>query len=151
MVNELFWQIIKKFNYLMKSAIKGPNCTDPSICHGDCCSIKIDVPKILAEEYIKRGYAKKKDFTRSNVFSFQLRFEDKTGKCFLFNKEINGCLVHNTGIKPPQCWIYPTSFSNTFNVEIQCKHASGWKIIDSKKTKTAEKLLKICFSLPVRS
>jgi len=126
----------------MKSAIEGPNCTEPQICKGDCCSIKIDVPKILAEEYIKRGYASRRDFIRSNIFTFQLRFNEKTGKCFLFNKEINGCLIHKSGIKPPQCWIYPTGFSNPNGNEISCKKSSGWRIINIEKAKAAEKLLK---------
>jgi len=139
-VNDKFWQVVRKFNKLMSSAIEGPNCI--SICHGDCCSIKINVPKILAQEYIKQGYATKEDFIRSDVFSFKLRFDESKGKCFLYNKEINGCLVHNSGIKPPQCWIYPTKFSNPDNKEISCKKAKGWKIINSEKTYEAEKILK---------
>ena len=142
MNSERFWDIIKEYNNLMREAIEGPNCTDPTICQGDCCSIKIDVPKILAEDYIKRGYATTKDFIRSNIFSFQLRFDDKKGKCFLFDQKINGCSVHSSGIKPPQCWIYPTNFSNPKNEEIRCKKVPGWKIIDSKKAERAEKLLK---------
>jgi len=126
----------------MKSAIQGPNCTDSAICKGECCSIKIDVPKVLAKEYIERGYAKKSDFTRSNIFSFQLRFNEDTGKCFLFNEVLNGCSVHNSGIKPPQCWIYPTDFSNPSKNEISCKKISGWEIIDYQKAKKAENLLK---------
>lgn len=140
MANELFWKIVKEFNYLMKAAVEGPSCIDPSICHGDCCSIKIDVPKVLAKEYIKRGYATKDDFIRSNVFSFHLRFDEETGKCFLFDKKINGCSVYNSGIKPPQCYIYPTNFSNPGLKAIDCKKAGGWKIIDSEKAKKAEKL-----------
>ena len=126
----------------MKSAIEGPNCIDPQICKGDCCSIKIDVPKVLAKEYIERGYAEKSDFTRSNVFSFQLRFNEDTGKCFLFDVVLNGCSIHNSGIKPPQCWIYPTDFSNPSKNEISCKKTSGWEIIDYQKAKKAEHLLK---------
>ena len=142
MEDKFFWTIIKEFNALMKTAIEGPNCIDPKICTGDCCSIKIDVPKVLAIEYIKRGYAKKEDFIRSDIFSFFLRFDEKKGKCFLFNFDINGCNIHNSGIKPPQCWIYPTNFSNPEHKEISCKKASGWKIIDSIKTNEAEILLK---------
>jgi hypothetical protein len=142
MNSEQFWKIVKTFNILMREAIDGPNCTNLTICQGNCCSIKIDVPKILAEEYVKRGYATTEDFIRSNVFSFQLRFDDKTGKCFLFEKKINGCSVHSSGIKPPQCWIYPTNFSNPKNEEIRCKKVSGWKIVDKEKAKKAEILLK---------
>jgi Fe-S-cluster containining protein len=124
----------------MKSAILGPDCLN--ICKGDCCSIKINVSRVLANEYIKRGYAGKHDFTRDDIFSFQLRFDDKNGKCFLFNKELNGCSVHDSGIKPPQCWIYPTNFINLKDEDIRCKKAGGWKIIDPSKAKEAEKLLK---------
>lgn len=147
MDNENFWEILRRYNRLMKEAIDGPNCIDPNICHGDCCSIKIDVPKILAIEYIKNGWATKDDFIRSDVFSFHLRFDDKTGKCFLFDKSLNGCSVHETGIKPPQCWIYPTKFSNPENNEISCKRASGWSIKDSTKAEEAEKLLQKYISI----
>ena len=126
----------------MKTAIEGPNCINPQICKGDCCSIKIDVPKVLAKEYLKRGYAEKSDFIRSNIFSFQLRFREDTGKCFLFSEVLNGCSVHNSGIKPPQCWIYPTDFSNPSKKDISCKKISGWKITDSQRAKKAEDLLK---------
>jgi hypothetical protein len=141
MENALFWSIVKKYNELMKEAIVGPNCIDLNVCRGDCCSIKIDIPKVLAKEYIKRGLAEKEDFIRSDIFSFYLRFDLKTRKCFLFDKKINGCSVHNSGIKPPQCWIYPTNFSNPDNKEISCKRAKGWKIIDLVKTEQAETLL----------
>ncbi len=142
MKNTYFWSIIKRYNELMSTGITGPNCIDPKVCHGDCCSIKIDIPKVLAEEYINQGYATKEDFIRNDIFSFHLRFDEKTGKCFLFEKDINGCKVHNSGIKPPQCWIYPTKFSNPNNIEISCKRATGWKIINPAKTEEAEKLLK---------
>ena len=124
----------------MRSAIQGPDCL--SVCNGDCCSIKINIPKVLAEEYIKRGYADKSDFVRSDVFSFKLRFDEEKGKCFLFDTKVNGCLVHDSGIKPPQCWIYPTNFSNPENKDICCKRVNGWKIVDPQKVKEAEKLLK---------
>ena len=124
----------------MRSAIQGPDCL--TICKGDCCSIEINVPRVLAEEYIKRGYADKKDFIRSDEFSFKLRFDENKGKCFLFRKKLNGCLVHDSGIKPPQCWIYPTNFSNPKQKEISCKRAEGWKIIDPEKAEEAEELLR---------
>ncbi|MDX1797209.1 MAG: hypothetical protein R3255_01055 [Candidatus Lokiarchaeia archaeon] len=139
MVNDKFWEVIKKFNILMKSAIIGPDCLN--VCNGDCCSIKINVPKVLANEYIKRGYASKRDFIRNDIFSFQLRFDEKKGKCFLYDKDLNGCLVHDSGIKPPQCWIYPTNFKNSKKNNISCKKVSGWRIIDPKKAEKAEKLL----------
>ena len=139
--NAYFWTIIERFNKLMKEAIEGPDCTDPRNCHGDCCSITIDIPKVLAEWYIEEGLAKKKDFIRSNIFSFHLRFDEKTGKCFFFDKKINGCRIHNTGRKPPQCWIYPTGFSNPSNKIMRCKRLEGWRITNQIKTQEAEKLL----------
>ncbi len=142
MANKKFWNIVKKFNSLMASAIQGPNCTDPNLCKGDCCSIEIDVPKVLAQEYIKRGYALESDFIRSDVFTFKLRFDEHTRKCFLFDPKLNGCNVHTTGIKPPQCWIYPTKFKAKDNSDIKCKKLGGWRIINSEKTKMAEDLLK---------
>ncbi len=142
-----FWSIVRKYNTLMKEAIEGPNCIDPEICRGDCCSIKIDVPKLLAKEYVKREYATKKDFVRGDVFTFQLRFNDKTGKCFLFDKSINGCSVHSSGIKPLQCWIYPTKFANPENFDIKCKKIGGWKIVNPEKAKEAEELLQKFVSL----
>ncbi len=126
----------------MREAIEGPNCTNPDLCKGDCCSIKIDVPKVLAKEYINKSLASESDFVRSNIFSFHLRFNEQTGKCFFFDKQINGCRIHNSGIKPPQCWIYPTNFSNPKNESINCKRLTGWKIIDPEKTLEAENLFK---------
>ena len=140
--NQLFWTIIRKFNILMKEAIEGPDCTNPDLCKGDCCSIKIDVPKVLAEEYINKSLATETDFIRSNIFSFHLRVDEKTGKCFFFDNQINGCKIHNSGIKPPQCWIYPAGFSNLENKDISCKKLPGWKITNPEKTLEAEKLLK---------
>ncbi|MBD3196354.1 MAG: hypothetical protein GF317_14950 [Candidatus Lokiarchaeota archaeon] len=141
MENIDFWKIIKEYNVLMSEAIKGPNCIDPTICKGDCCSIEIDVPKVLAEEYVKRKYAKKGDFIRSNIFSFKLRFDNDKRKCFLFDQQLNGCSVHQSGIKPPQCWIYPTKFSNPNDKDIKCKRSGGWQITDEIKAIKAEKLL----------
>ena len=140
--NTYFWKILERYNFLMKESIEGPDCTDPKKCHGDCCSIKIDVPKVLAEWYIKNGYAKEMDFIRSNVFSFHLRFDEDKRKCFLFDKEKNRCSVHNTNRKPPQCWIYPTGFSNPSKKIISCKRLGGWKIKNEAYAKEAEKLLK---------
>lgn len=140
--NHYFWEILDRFNLLMKESIEGPDCIDPRNCHGDCCSIKIDVPKVLAEWYIENGYAKETDFIRSNIFSFHLRFDEYSGKCFLFDIKKNGCSVHTSKRKPPQCWIYPTGFHKSPNGIIACKRLEGWKIINLKSTLKAEKLLK---------
>jgi hypothetical protein len=138
--NKFFWDVIKKFNDLMNNAIKGPDCTDPSVCKGDCCDIQINIPKVLAKEYIARGLATKEDFIRSNVYSFKLRFNYDNAKCVLFDPIFNGCSVHQSGIKPPECWIYPTGFSNDGKIEYSCKKANGWEIIDYNKLFEAEAL-----------
>lgn len=140
MNNKKFWEVIKKYNSLMISAIEGPSCLE--VCNGDCCSIKIDIPKVLAVEYINQSYADKKDFIRSDIFTFHLRFDEEKAKCFLFDKTIKGCKVHYSGIKPPQCWIYPTNFTNPEHKDISCKRINGWKIVEPEKAIEAEKLLK---------
>ncbi|TXT63907.1 MAG: hypothetical protein BAJALOKI3v1_290011 [Promethearchaeota archaeon] len=140
MIKEKFLEIVEEYNRLMKSSISGPDCTNPSLCKGNCCGIQIDVPKILAEEYIKRGYATRDDFIRSNIFSFKFRFDDEKAKCCLFDPDINGCSIHHSGIKPPQCWIYPTKFNNK-SKNISCKITDGWKITNFKNTRRAKELL----------
>ncbi len=134
--------IVKEFNNLMRDGIEGPDCTNPSICSGECCSIEIGIPKALALAYITNNLATQEDFLRTDTFSFKLRFDEKTGKCFLFKKEINGCSIHFSGIKPPHCWIYPTGFTSSSQINKSCKKIGGWKIIHPEKTQGAEKLLK---------
>ncbi|MBD3353237.1 MAG: hypothetical protein GF364_17285 [Candidatus Lokiarchaeota archaeon] len=143
-------EIVKQFNLLMKSAIQGPSCIDPNICRGDCCHIHIDIPKALAEYYIEQNLAKKSDFIRGSVFSFAIDVKKENAKCVFFDTKLNGCSLHASGMKPPQCWIYPTGFSNepgeekqfAENGTIRCKKSSGWWVIDLEKTKTAQELLK---------
>lgn len=125
----------------MKASIEGPDCTDPKVCSGGCCSIHIDVAKVLAKRYIELGYATKSDFIRSDIFAFKLALDPNTSKCVLFDEDVNGCSVHESGIKPVQCWIYPTRFSKTDEEDIDCKCADGWKIVDEDKIKKAEELL----------
>ena len=142
-VNKDILEIIKIYNKLMMSGINGPDCTDPNICQADCCSIFIDVPKRLAKEITHQGLGDENDFIRGDTFAFQLRLDDKTSKCVFFDKKINGCKLHHTDLKPPQCWIYPTNFDNFDNNNIKCKKAEGWKIIAPEKVKKAEALLKL--------
>lgn len=141
--------IIREFNSLMASAIQGPNCIDEKICHGDCCHIHIDIPKILAEYYIDNKLATKDDFIRGEIFAFALAVRPENSKCVFYDKQLNGCLLHSSGMKPPQCWIYPTGFNNEIGEEkqfaddgtIKCKRSSGWWVKDTDKTKKAHQLL----------
>lgn len=133
----------------MASAIQGPNCIDEKICHGDCCHIHIDIPRILANYYIEHNLAIKENFIRGEIFSFQLAVRPENSKCVFYDKQLNGCLLHSSGMKPPQCWIYPTGFNNEIGEEkqfsddgtIKCKRASGWWVIDIEKAKKAHQLL----------
>jgi Fe-S-cluster containining protein len=133
----------------MSTSITGPNCIDPSICHSDCCHIQIDVPLILVEFYLDHRYAQKEDFIRGDVFSFKIAVNISNSKCIFYDKEINGCKLHTTGMKPPQCWIYPTGFSNqpgeskqfANDGTIKCKKVSGWWIQNEFKTSEASIIL----------
>ena len=139
---------VNQYNLLMKNAIEGPNCINPKICLADCCHIMIDVPKFLAEYYTENDLATKEDFSRGDLFSFKINVTPANSKCVFYDKELNGCSLHSTMHKPPQCWIYPTGFSNDPGEEksfaddgtIKCKKASGWKIIDVTKTKEAKRI-----------
>lgn len=150
--------IIREFNKLMKSSITGPNCIDPALCNADCCHIHIDIPKFLAEYYLNKGLATKDCFIRGDVFSFALAVTRSNAKCVFYDKDLNGCSLHSSGMKPPQCWIYPTGFSNEPGEEkrfapdgsITCKKAGGWKVTDLESAKKAELIFKryveICIS-----
>ncbi len=141
-------KIINEYNFLMKEAITGPNCIDPTICHGDCCHIQIDISKLLAEYYIEKEYACKEDFIRGDLFSFKIKVNSSNSKCVFYDSRLNGCSLHKSMCKPPQCWIYPTGFNKGPGEEkkfaddgsIKCKIASGWNIINPKNTSKAKLL-----------
>lgn len=141
--------IIKEFNKIMSSSVEGPNCTDPDICHADCCHIKIDIPKLLAEYYINIGVAIPGNFVRGDIFSLKLAVDPRNSKCIFYGKNINGCSLHKTLMKPLHCWIYPTGFSNapseakiiSEDGTISCKRATGWKVTNEEKAQDASKLL----------
>ena len=124
----------------MKEAISGPNCLDKKMCRGDCCSIKIDMPRVLAEKLIDLGFATKENFERGEIYSFNIKLNDDSTRCVFFDREINGCKLHQSGFKPPQCWIYPTGF---FPNKTDCIHYTNWKIINPVATAEASKLLSI--------
>lgn len=147
---KIYLEKVRQFNRLMAKSIEGPDCIDERVCDGRCCYIHIDVPKFLAEYHVEQGNARMEDFIRGNVFSFQLAVTDDKAKCVFFDENLNGCALHSTEMKPPQCWIYPTGFSNEPGIEkkfdengkIKCKTADGWWIMDEYAVKQAEKIFK---------
>ena len=120
--------LVKKFNTLVRDIIEGPDCTDPTVCHGDCCFVNMDVPFVLADHYVRHGWAEKTEFIRGSHFSFRVKMDLETSRCPFFDQQINGCAVHFTGMKIPQCWVYPTGLDPTEDVPDCCKQACGWKI-----------------------
>ena len=133
-------ELVREFNHLVKDAISGPNCIDPNICHGDCCFIHIDIPRVLAQHYIDQGWASKEDFRRGSIFSFEINVDLERLRCMFFSKEINGCSLHMTGMKTPQCWVYPTGLDPD-NVNTSCKKADGWFINDPVSIRKAKVVL----------
>jgi hypothetical protein len=132
--------LVKDFNENIKDAIEGPNCIDPNICKGDCCFIHIDIPKALAQYFIENEWAMEDNFERSDTFSFQIAVDLSRLKCVFFDKDINGCSLHTSGMKPPQCWVYPTGL-DVGDVKHSCKCAKGWDIKDPEKVTNCKHIL----------
>ncbi|MHA1776443.1 MAG: hypothetical protein DRO88_10880 [Promethearchaeia archaeon] len=139
-LNTKIIDLLHEFNQLIQGVIQGPNCIDPNICHGDCCFVHLDVPKALCEYCVSHGLAKPSNFKRSTIFSFQVKMDLKTLKCPFFSHEINGCAVHFSGAKIPQCWVYPTGL-DVEHIEHACKRAEGWDIVELEKAAQAQQVL----------
>jgi len=133
----------------MNSSVDGPDCTDPDLCHSDCCHIMIDVPRFLVDYYISSKLAKESDFVRGDVFCFKIAINSKMSRCVFYSRELNGCRIHRTMMKPLHCWIYPTGFDPNPSDDkkfaddgtIMCKKSKGWRILDEKKALKASKIL----------
>ncbi len=138
--------LVREFNHLVKDSISGPNCIDPNVCHGDCCFIHIDIPKVLAQHYIDQGWASKEDFKRGSTFSFEINVDLNKLRCVFFSKAINGCSLHLTGMKCPPCWVYPTGLDPD-NVNTSCKKADGWDINNPVGVRKAKYVLNDYVSL----
>ena len=139
-LSEKIFEKVRKFNALVKDNVTGPNCVDSSICKGDCCFIHIDVPRALAQYYLDQDLAEKSDFERGETFNFRIAVDLQRLKCVFFSEEVNGCSLHFTGMKPPQCWVYPTGFDPE-DVKHECKRAKGWEIVDDDRAIQAKKTL----------
>ena len=140
MRNEIL-TLVEAFNEKVKDAITGPNCIDPSICLGDCCFVTIDIPRVLAEYYIKEGLATPSDFIRGTMFSFRIQVDLDRCKCVFFDPDLNGCSLHSSLMKTPQCWVYPTGLDPE-DFETQCKRSRNWNISDPILAKDANEILK---------
>ncbi|MHA1562697.1 MAG: hypothetical protein ACTSPA_11285 [Promethearchaeota archaeon] len=133
-------ELVREFNNLVKDSISGPNCIDLNVCNGDCCFIHIDIPRVLAQYYIDQGWASKEDFKRGSTFSFEINVDLDKLRCVFFSKELNGCSLHITGLKTPQCWVYPTGLDPD-SVNTSCKKADGWGINNPVSVKKAKDVL----------
>ncbi|HMF32923.1 MAG TPA: hypothetical protein VKK79_15985 [Candidatus Lokiarchaeia archaeon] len=133
-----FLDVIREYNALMRDNTTGPNCVDPTQCRGDCCSIMIDIPRVLAELYVEQGWLSPGNLRRGGPFAFRLGVSARTAKCVFFDHDLNGCRAHFTCFKPPQCWIYPTGFDAGVKT---CKKGYEWDIVDPAAAREAEILL----------
>jgi Fe-S-cluster containining protein len=137
---------VAQFNQIIRPAILGPNCIDRQICDGNCCFIRIDVPKVLAEYYIAHGWANKDQFLRGDVFTFVIDVDMRKLRCTFYDPQLNGCALHQTGMKPPQCWVYPTGLQPEEVVD-RCKKAAGWRISDPPAVRKAKEIIDYYFTL----
>ncbi|MHA1673888.1 MAG: hypothetical protein ACTSYI_09685 [Promethearchaeota archaeon] len=133
-------ELLKQFNQAIPNAISGPNCVDPEVCNGDCCFVHLDVPRALVQHYIDHGWATLDHFRRGITFAFEPIMDLNTLKCPFFDTKINGCGLHFSGVKIPQCWVYPTGLDPE-DVNTTCKRAEGWSIVDSSRANSAQQIL----------
>ena len=136
-------ELVKILNSCMLGNIIGPDCTDKDVCKDNCCSIMIDVPYILAEKYIDKGYLKPNQLRRGDIFAWKLNISAETDKCVFFSPEIFGCEIYltNLAIRPPQCTVYPGGY---IAGKKSCKGGAGpWKIIDVEVGQLCKKLMEI--------
>jgi hypothetical protein len=91
----------------------GPSCITRETCQGACCTENIDVPQALVKYYCKYGWASSSDFFRGGIFAFQIQVSSITHRCIFFDLQLNGCRLHQTHLKPPQCALYPLKHTET--------------------------------------
>ena len=132
--------LLKQFNQVISNTVAGPNCIDPNVCHGDCCFVHLDVPRALVQYYVDHGWAIIDNFQRGITFAFEPKMDLTTLKCPFFDPGINGCGLHFSGVKIPQCWVYPTGLDPK-DVNVTCKRVKGWTIVDSSRANTAQQIL----------
>ncbi len=139
-LDDMMIETVRQFNSAMRAAVSGPNCIDSQLCHADCCFIHLDIPKALAQFLIGHKWATQDHFQRGSIFSFEVKVDLSKLRCVFYDTTLNGCALHQTGVKPPQCWVYPTGLDIDHS-QTYCKRAQGWKIIDAKQIDLARNLM----------
>nr|MDO8118104.1 hypothetical protein [Candidatus Sigynarchaeota archaeon] len=135
--------IVSLFNSEMLGNVDGPDCTDRETCKNNCCGIMIDIPSVLAGQYIAKGYLRDKDIRRGDAFAWKLNVHPGTGRCVFYDPSIHGCKIYvdEIGLRPPQCAIYPAGYTTGAKA---CKAGAGpWTINDKRKGEACESLLKV--------
>ncbi len=115
MQNSEILEVISKIHQICKFSLTGPDCVDRQICDGACCRTSPDIPPVLATRLVNLGLAQEEDFVPSDFLPFRVRITADTSRCALFDPGINGCKVHFTPLKPPQCWVYPLQLDDNFH------------------------------------
>ncbi|MHA1730589.1 MAG: hypothetical protein ACTSU5_01530 [Promethearchaeota archaeon] len=131
--------LVREFNDLMREGVVGPNCVAKGACDPvhNCCSIHIDVPRALVDLYLSRGELGEDQIIRRGPFGFELGVDPESIKCVLLDQSTGGCRLHSTGLKPPQCWIYPTGFDGGRKT---CKMGHAWDFPDDRARERAREL-----------
>jgi hypothetical protein len=133
--------LISTFNHAMLGNVDGPNCTDRSICKNNCCSIMIDIPHVLARNYIEQGRLGPGDVRRGDVFAWMLNVRSDTNKCAFFSPNIYGCRIYvdDLNTRPPQCAVYPAGYTTG---AARCKAGAGpWLVKDVATGIASERLM----------
>ncbi|MHA1717702.1 MAG: hypothetical protein ACTSXP_18825 [Promethearchaeota archaeon] len=137
------FKLINIFNNTMLSNVDGPNCTDRKLCLDNCCNIMIDIPHILAREYIEKNLLSPLDLVRGDVFAWQLNVKPETNRCCFFSDEIYGCTlyVEKLHLRPPQCAVYPAGYVEGAK---SCKSNLGpWIVKDARVGELCRRMMNL--------
>ncbi|GAB4321954.1 MAG: hypothetical protein Kow0069_26490 [Promethearchaeota archaeon] len=127
--------LVRLFNRQMRQGVRGPSCVGATRCPDDCCSIHVDVPRPLVAALAATGELDlERGVVRAGPFGHQLGVDASRVKCVLHDPETGGCRVHFSGLKPPQCFLYPTGFSRGPK---PCKVGRRWTFPDTGLRKAA--------------
>ncbi len=108
--------LVKQINRNATALGEGPNCLDPSFCTAKCCYTSPDLPKTLVNHYIGENWATIDQFELSNTLEFRIKLNPGTKRCVFYDPKLNGCLIHTTDMKPPQCTLYPFNEQETKHI-----------------------------------